>query len=92
MKQTLILNLNLKKHRTDNMEQVTYYHKKICLCKECEGTGYIIKYSPHDYRKENPIKFKCSQCKGTGRVVVSGKRVLEVEPYEPTNTDKLPEL
>ena len=72
------------------MEQVTYYHKKICLCKICAGTGYVIKYPPHDYRHEHPERLKCEQCNGSGRVVVSGKRVLEIEPYEPVGTNEFP--
>lgn len=65
------------------MEQTTYYHEKICLCKKCKGTGEEFLYAKTDYRKEYPLKCKCPQCNGTGRVVVSGKRVLNVVPYEP---------
>lgn len=71
------------------MEQTTYYHEKICLCKKCKGIGIEVFYSKTDYRKEYPLKRKCTQCNGTGRVVVSGQRVLNVVPYEPeqqTNT------
>lgn len=65
------------------MEQTTYYHEKICLYKKCKGTGIETFYAKTDYRKEYPLKRKCSQCNGTGRVVVSGQRVLNVVPYEP---------
>ena len=65
------------------MEQTTHYHEKICLCRKCKGTGIEVFYSKTDYRQEYPLKRVCPQCNGTGRVVVSGTRVLNVVPYEP---------
>ena len=65
------------------MEQTTHYHEKICLCKKCKGAGEITFFAEKDYQERYPLKKKCPQCNGTGRVVVSGKRVLNVVPYEP---------
>ena len=65
------------------MEQKTYIHKKICLCRKCSGTGIITTYEPRDVRLLNPHRQQCPQCRGTGRVVVSGEKILNVEPYEP---------
>ena len=70
------------------MEQRTIYHKKICLCRKCKGTGVEIFYAKTDTINRFPLKRECPQCKGSGRVVVSGERVLNVEPYGPgTATD-----
>ena len=65
------------------MEQTTYYHEKICLCKKCKGTGIETFYAKSDLLNRHPLQRKCPQCNGTGRVVVSGTRVLNVVPYEP---------
>lgn len=65
------------------MEQKTYIHKKICLCRKCSGTGIIITYETRDVRRLKPQRQKCPQCCGTGRVIVSGEKTLNVEPYEP---------
>lgn len=65
------------------MEQTTHYHEKICLCKKCKGTGRETYYNITDLLNKIPLERTCSQCNGTGRVVVSGTRVLNVVPYEP---------
>lgn len=68
------------------MEQKTYIHKKICLCKKCSGTGVEVFYAKDDVRQEYPLQRKCPQCNGTGRVIVYGERTLKIEPYEPEPT------
>lgn len=65
------------------MEQKSYIHKKICLCKKCSGTGVEVFYAKDDVRQEYPLQRKCPQCNGTGRVIVSGERILSIEPYDP---------
>lgn len=65
------------------MEQKTYIHKKISLCKKCSGTGIEVFYSKDDILQRHPLQRKCPQCNGSGRVIVSGERTLIIEPYEP---------
>lgn len=65
------------------MEQKTYIHKKICLCRNCQGTGIEITYREKDLLKREPIRQRCPQCNGSGRVIVYGERTLKIVPYEP---------
>lgn len=48
--------------------------QKIALCRNCAGTGQA---------HQNQYTFPCPQCQGSGRVLVSGKITLEIEPYNP---------
>ena len=60
-----------------------YIHKRITICKKCQGTGVVVTYGKHDYRQENPKECVCTQCDGTGRVVISGEINIKVEAYDP---------
>lgn len=46
---------------------------KIAVCKECNGTGKV-KNSDYEW-------CECSQCCGSGRVIVSARIELEIRPY-----------
>ena len=69
------------------MKKEIYIHKKICLCRKCGGTGIETYYNITDLLNKMPLERTCSQCNGTGRVVVYGERILNIEPYEPKSTD-----
>lgn len=60
----------------------TNIHKRICICRECNGTGTVVKYDLKDVRRLNPQIETCPQCNGSGRVWVSGEVIKKIEPYE----------
>lgn len=45
---------------------------KVALCRECHGTGF---------QKGTLTRVRCSQCEGSGRVLVSCKMSLDIRPY-----------
>lgn len=44
----------------------TYIHRRVCLCRQCAGTGKITFFAEKDYRHEYPLKKVCPQCEGSG--------------------------
>ncbi len=48
---------------------------KVSLCRECNGTGYVI---------VDGGPATCAQCEGSGRVTVSGVMELDIRPFKPT--------
>lgn len=66
------------------MEQKTFYHKRICLCRKCKGTGKETFFATTDVQRRYPLQRTCKQCNGSGRVEVSGERILRIEPYDAT--------
>lgn len=48
---------------------------KVCLCKDCGGTGKIIKGV---FRQATV----CPQCEGSGRVLVKCDMTLDIRPYK----------
>ncbi|MCH5237010.1 MAG: molecular chaperone DnaJ [Muribaculaceae bacterium] len=48
---------------------------KIALCRECKGTGRIL-------RDDGEAQI-CPQCEGSGRVTVSCEMTLDIRPYKP---------
>lgn len=50
--------------------------EKVALCRECHGTGKV--------REGKLIKTvkPCSQCEGSGRVLVSCEMKLHIRPYK----------
>ncbi len=57
-----------------------YKHPKITLCTTCRGTGVLTRL---DEFEKNEISETCPDCKGSGRVVVSGIIEFTVQPYIP---------
>lgn len=64
------------------MIRKTYYHKKICLCRKCNGTGRVLSYDT-DVLCLEPEERTCTLCNGTGRVVVHGVKEIRIDAYEP---------
>lgn len=47
--------------------------EKICLCRECHGTGKVKKLG---------FSSICTNCEGSGRVLVSCETKLHIRPYK----------
>lgn len=60
----------------------TYIHRRVCLCRQCRGTGRTVFFAEKDYRHEYPLQKICPQCGGSGRVWLSGEVVKKIEPYD----------
>ena len=60
-----------------------YIHKRISICRACKGTGKIVTFDRLDILRRNPKSFTCTQCGGTGRVVIQGETTINVEPFNP---------
>lgn len=60
----------------------TYTHRRVCLCRQCRGTGRTVFFAEKDYRHEYPLQKVCPQCGGSGRVWLSGEVVKKIEPYD----------
>lgn len=66
---------------------------KVCLCRECHGTGHIVTEQPKEKGFKTILrsfgaleKVKpevCPQCEGSGRVTVSAEIELDIRPYKP---------
>lgn len=54
---------------------ITYMTKpeKIALCRECHGTGMVATSGPSE---------RCTNCDGSGRVLVSCEMKLHIRPYK----------
>lgn len=59
----------------------TYIHRRVCLCRECRGTGRVTRFDGKDCLNEHPRQETCPQCRGSGRVWLSGEVVKKIEPY-----------
>lgn len=60
---------------------------KVALCRTCHGTGKIhriVKYPSRIFskKKTETTEEVCSQCGGSGRVIVSAKMALDIRPYK----------
>ncbi len=59
------------------MKQTLSKAPKVALCRRCGGKGYVLgKETDHE-----PVL--CSQCLGSGRVMVSAEIVYDIRPYKP---------
>ena len=58
----------------------TYIHRRVCLCRQCGGTGSVTVYAEKDVRREYPQQKVCPQCQGSGRIWLSGQVVKNIEP------------
>lgn len=67
------------------MEYTKHQHKKIEVCKKCNGFGFVITYAQNDYKEEFPLETNCGLCSGSGRVWVSKKIVTMVEAFKNNN-------
>jgi DnaJ-class molecular chaperone len=64
------------------MEREIVKEKKIALCRKCHGTGEVEQQLPGKLPwQKRKVTVECPQCKGSGRVRVSGVMKLEIEPY-----------
>ncbi|WP_304184608.1 molecular chaperone DnaJ [Phocaeicola plebeius] len=59
----------------------TYIHRRVCLCRQCGGTGTVTVYAEKDVRREYPQQKVCPQCQGSGRIWLSGTVIKQIEPY-----------
>ena len=62
-----------------------YRHPTIELCRKCDGTGVDYTYHEYDRLRMEPTAVTCSTCEGTGRVIVSKKIEVTVEPFKKNN-------
>lgn len=65
---------------------------KVALCRECHGTGIVLKTVERPSRlfarkRPETVEEPCPQCGGSGRVTVSARMTLDIRPYIP-NSDK----
>lgn len=56
---------------------------KVALCRACHGTGVIQRTRIFRKKKVNITEESCPQCGGSGRVIVSAKMELDIQPYNP---------
>ena len=61
---------------------------KVALCRPCHATGVIQRTTELPSRifrkkKVNITEESCPQCGGSGRVIVSAKMELDIQPYNP---------
>ena len=59
-----------------SLERTVTKPEKVSLCRECRGTGKVTKLG---------ISRKCSNCDGSGRVLVSCEMKLHIRPYKESN-------
>lgn len=59
-----------------------YIHPTIEICKTCSGTGNITIYSEWDLLNQHGEPAECPTCEGSGRVLVSKKIEVTVEPFK----------
>jgi DnaJ-class molecular chaperone len=65
------------------MECEVVKEAKIALCRKCHGTGEVSEVVPGKMPwQKRKTTAECPQCKGSGRVKVSGVMKLTIEPYE----------
>jgi len=65
------------------MEYYRYMQPTIELCKTCNGDGLKYVFHEFDLLQQEPIGVTgCPTCEGSGRVIVSKKTVITVEPFE----------
>jgi len=57
-------------------------HPAVELCKDCEGSGIKYTYHKYDILHSEPTEVTCTTCEGTGRVIVSKKIEIRVEPFK----------
>lgn len=55
------------------MKQTVEKEPKMALCRVCRGTGYVL-----DSSYETCV---CTQCEGSGRVIVSMRGEIHIRPY-----------
>ena len=58
-----------------------YIPKRISICRKCRGTGVMTTYHEDDTLQRNPKHCTCSQCGGSGRVIISGEINIKIEAY-----------
>ena len=59
----------------------TYIHRRVCLCRQCGGTGTVTVYAEKDLQHQYPEQKVCPQCQGSGRIWLSGTVIKQIEPY-----------
>ena len=65
------------------MKTNRYLHPTVELCRNCEGSGQLIKFPPWDIlHQTDAITETCPICEGSGRVIVSKKIEVTVEPFK----------
>jgi len=64
------------------MQHLRYQHPTIELCKDCKSAGIMYTYHKYDILRQEPIAKTCTTCEGSGRVVVSKKIEVTVEPFK----------
>ena len=67
------------------MKTNRYMHPTVELCRDCEGNGITCKFEPWDVLNQQPEEITCPTCEGSGRVVVSKKIEVTVEPFKKNN-------
>lgn len=66
------------------MKKRRYKHPTICICRICGGRGYLEEFPHNDiFQQQDSTCVICSQCQGSGRVVVSSKVEISVVAYVP---------
>lgn len=69
------------------MKKIKYIHPRVCLCRNCSGTGKVTVYTDYDILKMRPETATCKVCNGSGRVTISGQVVTNIIPYIENETD-----
>ena len=64
------------------MTHTRHIHPKIEICRICTGTGTDYEYHKHDRLNQHPKAITCKTCEGSGRVLVSKKTEITVEPFK----------
>jgi hypothetical protein len=59
-----------------------YRHPVIELCNKCKGTGVDYTYHEYDILLMEPTEVICSIYEGSGRVFISKKIEVTVEPFK----------
>ncbi|NCB67460.1 MAG: hypothetical protein EOM47_01255 [Bacteroidia bacterium] len=60
-----------------------YMHPTVELCRKCDGEGSLIKFPVWDVLcQTEPTIETCDLCEGSGRVKVSKKIEVTVEPFK----------
>ena len=59
-----------------------FKHPVIEICTKCDGTGLGYIYQEHDVHRMEPTEVTCTTCEGSGRVIVSKKIEVTVEPFK----------
>lgn len=66
------------------MKKCNYVHPSIQICDVCQGKGYVETLQEGDIYERNELKCDiCTQCMGSGRIVVSSVTTTTITAYTP---------